>query len=109
MATGGNTAMQVKVNRFAAFRFIQRHMNDHGSCPSVSAVAQELGIAEATAARHMTALDGADGLPLPCWAPQYSDLDHLPGFSLGLSARRQQRLPACRGEIAIPVDIEMVA
>jgi hypothetical protein len=51
--------------RFMVYRELRRVMDREGRCPTEAEVTAALGTPYGTAAWHMRALRGADGLPLP--------------------------------------------
>lgn len=61
----GTNDLKGRVNRFRVFRYVKLHMERFEECPSAGEVADELGMSPSTAAKHMQALRGASGLPMP--------------------------------------------
>lgn len=53
------------VNRLYVFNAIKRYMQAHEKPPSVEEVAEAVGMPEGTVDRHVRALVGADGFPVP--------------------------------------------
>lgn len=56
---------RAKITRLRVFGFVKRYMEARGECPTAPEVAANLDLALSTANRHLLALDGAAGLPLP--------------------------------------------
>jgi hypothetical protein len=57
--------MDSKITRLFVFNYMKRVMTMEGRVPTSGEVGSVVGITQQTANRHMRALDGADGLPLP--------------------------------------------
>jgi hypothetical protein len=51
--------------RLRVFAAVKSHMEATGECPSATEIAQRIGIDRGWVSRHMAALNGATGLPLP--------------------------------------------
>jgi len=51
-----------KVNRFRVFQAVKEHIELNGRAPTSVEVSEQLGLSNTSVARHMRALQNADGL-----------------------------------------------
>lgn len=57
--------LQGKVSRLYVFNYLKGIMDREGRCPTAEEVAQHTPVKANMAAKHMRALNGADGLSMP--------------------------------------------
>ncbi len=57
--------MRPETERMIVYRAIKSWMERHHECPTISDTASRTGLSRHIVSRHMRALDGAAGLPLP--------------------------------------------